>query len=325
LRGVKPGESRSFTPFDAGLIDCCHRTYPAGFLDKNADRPLAWLQANCFDEFSTQVIREKVLARPIITLTTDYGTSDHLVGTMKGVILGINPEAEIVDITHSIAPYDVLDAALTINQASRYFPNRTIHVVVVDPGVGTARRPLLVTAGTQFYIAPDNGVLSLVYEREKESITARHITADHYFLRPISNTFHGRDIFAPVGGALSKTWQTASFGDQIEDFMRLTLPKPKVTGNVVKGIVLRVDSYGNLVTNLTPEDVPSLNAENGKVKVLVGSQEVGKMVRTFADGAQGEPIALIGSSGFLEFAVNKGDAAKALKANRGAEVTVELK
>jgi S-adenosylmethionine hydrolase len=306
-------------------MDCCHRTCPAGFLDKNADRPLAWLQANCFDEFSTQVIREKVLARPIITLTTDYGTSDHLVGTMKGVILGINPEAEIVDITHSIAPYDVLDAALTINQASRYFPNRTIHVVVVDPGVGTARRPLLVTAGTQFYIAPDNGVLSLVYEREKESITARHITADHYFLRPISNTFHGRDIFAPVGGALSKTWQTASFGDQIEDFVRLTLPKPKVTGNVVKGIVLRVDAYGNLVTNLTPEDVPSLKAENGKVKVLVGNQEVGKMVRTFADGAQGEPIALIGSSGFLEFAVNKGDAAKALKANRVAEVTVELK
>jgi S-adenosylmethionine hydrolase len=142
------------------------------------------------------------LARPIITLTTDYGTSDHLVGTMKGVILGINPEAEIVDITHSIAPYDVLDAALTINQASRYFPNRTIHVVVVDPGVGTARRPLLVTAGTQFYIAPDNGVLSLVYEREKESITARHITADHYFLRPISNTFHGRDICAGRGSAI---------------------------------------------------------------------------------------------------------------------------
>jgi S-adenosylmethionine hydrolase len=133
-------------------------------------------------------------------------------------------------------------------------------------------------------------------------------------LRPISNTFHGRDIFAPVGGALSKTWQTASFGDQIEDFVKLTLPKPKVTGNVVKGIVLRVDAYGNLVTNLMPE-----------VKVLVGNQEVGKMVRTFADGAQGEPIALIGSSGFLEFAINKGDAAKALKANRGAEVTVELK
>ena len=265
------------------------------------------------------------MARPIITLTTDYGTADHLVGSMKGVILANNPEAEIVDITHSVAPYDVLDAALTINQASRYFPNRTIHIVVVDPGVGTARRPLLVSAGTQFYIAPDNGVLSLVYEREKESITVRHITAEHYFLRPISNTFHGRDIFAPVGGALSKTWQTASFGDPIEDFARHALPKPKVTGNVVKGVVLRVDAYGNLVTNLTAEDVPSLNPGNGKVKVFVGSKEVGKMVRTFADGAQGEPVALIGSSGFLEFAVNKGDAAKALSANRGAEVTVELK
>ncbi|MGA8269273.1 MAG: SAM-dependent chlorinase/fluorinase [Candidatus Acidiferrales bacterium] len=265
------------------------------------------------------------MARPIITLTTDYGTADHLVGSMKGVILGMNPEAEIVDITHSVAPYDVLDAALTINQASRYFPNRTIHIVVVDPGVGTARRPLLVSAGTQFYIAPDNGVLSLVYEREKESVTVRHITAEHYFLRPISNTFHGRDIFAPVGGALSKTWQTASFGDAIEDFTRLTLPKPKVTGNVVKGIVLRVDAFGNLVTNLTPEDVPSLSPGNGKVKVIVGNKEVAKVAKTFADGAPGEPIALIGSSGFLEFAVNKGDAAKALSANRGAEVTVELK
>jgi len=265
------------------------------------------------------------LARPIITLTTDYGTSDHLVAAMKGVILGINPEAEIVDITHSVAPYDVLDAALTVNQASRYFPNRTIHIVVVDPGVGTERRPLLVSAGPQFYIAPDNGVLSLVYEREREALTVRHITADHYFLRPLSNTFHGRDIFAPVGAALSKTLQTASFGDPIEDFMRLTLPKPKVNGNTVKGVVLRVDAFGNLVTNLTQDDVPSLSSENGKVRVLVGNKEIGKVVRTFAEGAQGEPVALIGSSGFVEFAVNKGDAAKALNANRGAEVTVELK
>jgi S-adenosylmethionine hydrolase len=265
------------------------------------------------------------LARPIITLTTDYGTADHLVGAMKGVILSANPEAEIVDITHSVAPYDVLDAALTINQASRYFPNRTIHIVVVDPGVGTTRRPILVSAGTQFYIAPDNGVLSLVFEREKESLTVRHITAEHYFLHPVSNTFHGRDIFAPVGGALSKTWQTNSFGDSIEDFTRLALPKPKVSGNVVKGVVLRVDAFGNLVTNLAPEDVPSLNAENGHVKVFVGTKEVGKVVRTFAEGGQGEPVALIGSSGFVEFAVNKGDAAKTLNANRGAEVTVELK
>jgi len=265
------------------------------------------------------------LARPIITLTTDYGTSDHLVGTMKGVILGANPEAEIVDITHSVAPYDVLDAALTINQASRYFPNRTVHIVVVDPGVGTARRPLLVSAGTQYFIAPDNGVLSLVYEREKEALSVRHITAEHYFVHPVSNTFHGRDIFAPVGGHLSKTWQTSSFGDLIEDFARLTLPKPIVSGNVVKGVVLRVDAFGNLVTNLSQEDVPSLSPENGKVKVTVGSKEVRKVVRTFAEGGQGEPIALIGSSGFLEFAVNKGDAAKALNANRGAEVTVELK
>lgn len=265
------------------------------------------------------------MARPIITLTTDYGASDHFVGAMKGVILNINPEAEIIDITHSVAAYDVLDAAITVNQASRFFPHRTIHIVVVDPGVGTARRPLLVSAGTQYYVAPDNGVLSLVYEREKESLTVRHITADHYFVRPVSNTFHGRDIFAPVGAALSKTWQTSSFGDEIEDFTRMTMPRPKVNGNVVKGVVLRVDRFGNLVTNLTPEDVPSVSPEKGTVKALVGNKEVGKVVRTFAEGPQGEAVALIGSSGFLEFAVNKGDAAKALNAHRGAEVTVEVK
>jgi len=243
---------------------------------------------------------------------------------MKGVIFNINPEAEIVDITHSVAPFDVLDAAMTIHQASRYFPSRTIHVVVVDPGVGTQRRPLLVSAGVQYYIAPDNGVLSLVFEREKESLTVRNVTAEHYFLQPVSKTFHGRDVFAPVAGSFSKVWQTASFGDEIEDFTRLALPKPKSEGKVIKGIVLRVDVFGNLVTNLTPQDVPELASADGKFKVRVGNKEVGKSVQTFAEGAPGEAVSLIGSSGFLEVSVNKGHAAKTLGASRGAEVTVEL-
>ena len=152
------------------------------------------------------------MPQPIITLTTDYGTSDHLVGTLKGVILKINPEAQIVDICHNVVLFDVLDAALCIGSAYKYFPPRTIHVVVVDPGVGTQRRPLLVSGENQYFLAPDNGVLSLVYERE-QTHSVRHITSEHYFLHPVSNTFHGRDIFAPVAAWLSKNWQTPAFGE----------------------------------------------------------------------------------------------------------------
>ena len=264
------------------------------------------------------------MPRPIITLTTDYGTGDHLVGAMKGVILNINPDVNIVDITHDVMPYDVLDGAMTINEASRFYSNRTIHVVVVDPGVGTERRPLLVTAGTQYYIGPDNGVMSMVYEREKESLTVRHITSDHYFMQPLSRTFHGRDIFAPVAAWLSKSWQTNPFGEEIEDYMRFNFPRPKANGNTIKGIVLRVDAFGNLLTNLTAEDVPGIAAGDGKFALRVGKGEVSKLVGTFADGAAGEAVGVFGSSGYLEVAVNKGNAARVLGVNRGAEVVVEV-
>ena len=264
------------------------------------------------------------MSRQIITLTTDYGTNDHLVGSMKGVILGINSEVQIVDITHAVAPHDILDAALIVNDASRYFPSRTIHVVVVDPGVGTERRPLLVTAGSQYYIAPDNGVLSLIYEREKDALTVRHITAEHYFLQPMSRTFHGRDVFAPVAAWFCKAWQSASFGEEVEDYVRLAVPKPKADGKVTKGVVLRVDSFGNLLTNLTPDEIPALITNDAKVKIKIGNKEINHLSQTFADGAAAEPIALIGSNGALEISVNKGHAAKALGVNRGSEVTVEV-
>jgi S-adenosyl-L-methionine hydrolase (adenosine-forming) len=268
--------------------------------------------------------RERNLPRQIITLTTDYGTNDHLVGSMKGVILGINSDAEVVDITHAVAPHDILDAALIINDASRYFPSRTVHVVVVDPGVGTERRPLLVTAGSQYYIAPDNGVLSLIYEREKDALTVRQITAEHYFLQPLSRTFHGRDVFAPVAAWFCKAWQSASFGEEIEDYVRLAVPKPKADGNVTKGIVLRVDTFGNLLTNLTPDEIPALITNDAKVRIKIGNKEINHLSQTFADGAAAEAIALIGSNGALEISVNKGHAAKALGVNRGSEVTVEV-
>ena len=258
------------------------------------------------------------MSNAIITLTTDYGTNDHLVGTLKGVILKINPEATIVDITHHVAPFDVLDGALAIGAAYSYFPPRTIHVVVVDPGVGTERRPLLVTAENQYFVAPDNGVLSVIYERE-ETILARHATSEHYYLHPVSKTFHGRDVFAPVAAWLSKNWQPGSMGEEIQDYKKFALPRPKSADGVLKGIVLRVDAFGNLVTNFRAEDLP---AENGALNLQVGNQTVTRLVGTFAEGDAGEPFAFLGSNGYLEIGVNKGNASKALGIGRGTAVVL---
>lgn len=262
------------------------------------------------------------MSDPIITLTTDYGMSDHLVASMKGVILNINPAARILDLNHNVVPFDILDAALCIGNSYRYFPPRTVHVVVVDPGVGTERRPLLVSGERHYFVAPDNGVLSTIYDQE--TCTVRHITSEHYFLNPVSPTFHGRDIFAPVAGWLSKAFQSEAFGEIITDFLRFTVPRAKPAGNAVKGVVLRVDSFGNLVTNLTAEDVPATAAASGVIKLAVNGKEVRKFARTFALGNPGEPVALFGSAGYLEIAVNRGNAARALGANRGTEVTIDL-
>ncbi len=263
------------------------------------------------------------MARPIITLTTDYGTSDHLVGVMKGVILSINPDVNVIDITHSVLAHDILDGAITIGQAYKYFPSKTIHVVVVDPGVGTRRRPVLVAADQHYLIAPDNGVLSSVYD-QSEALYVWNITSEHYFRQPVSNTFHGRDVFAPVAAWLSKSWQTAAFGEAITDFVRFAIPKPKTAGNTIKGIVLRVDQFGNLITNFRVEDVPALASGNGKCTIRAGNAVVAKVVPTFAEGTSGEVVGIIGSSGYLEICVNKANAARTLGIARGAEVTVEL-
>jgi S-adenosylmethionine hydrolase len=264
---------------------------------------------------------EPVVARPIITLTTDYGTNDHLVGALKGVILKINPDANIVDITHNVTPYDLLDGALAIGSAYSYFPPRTIHVVVVDPGVGTDRRPLLVSGESQYFVAPDNGVLSLVFERE-ESLLVRHANVEHYYLQPVSKTFHGRDIFAPVAAWLSKGSQAASMGDEITDHKKFSMPKPKAADGGVKGVVLRIDSFGNIITNFRPEDLPASVLETGTVLFQVGSQTVSRLVETFAKGNPGEVFAYIGSNGFVEFAVNRGNASKVLAVGRGVPVVL---
>jgi S-adenosyl-L-methionine hydrolase (adenosine-forming) len=263
------------------------------------------------------------LPHPIITLTTDYGLNDHLVGTMKGVILGIQPEARIVDVSHQVTPFDILDGALIIGGAYSYFPPRTVHVVVVDPGVGSHRRPILVTADQFVFVAPDNGVLSLVYDREP-SATVRHITSEHYFRRPTSNTFHGRDIFAPVAAWVTKNVSAESFGDPVTDFVRFALPRPRVADNVLRGVVLRVDTFGNLMTNLTPKDFPRVIAEGLPFRLRTGKAEITRLVQSYSQGQPGEPLAILGSGGFLEISVNQGNAAQTCGAGRGTEVVLEL-
>ena len=263
------------------------------------------------------------MARPLITLTTDYGTSDVFAAVMKGVILSINPDANVVDITHEVLAHDILDGALAIGNAYKYFPPKTVHVVVVDPGVGTERRPILVAADQHYFIAPDNGVLSSVYD-QSESLHVWNLISEHYFRQPVSKTFHGRDVFAPVAAWLTKSWQTSSFGEPITDFVRFTLPKVKTEGASAKGVVLRADHFGNLITNITAENVPGLLTANGSLSISVGQAKINKMVQTFAEGVAGEPVAMIGSSGYLEISVNRGNAAKTVGAGRGAEVVVDL-
>ena len=261
----------------------------------------------------------------MITLTTDFGLTEHYVGAMKGVIYSINPTVQLVDVTNAVQSFDVLDGAIAISQAYSYFPKDTVHVVVVDPGVGGPRRPIIANIGQYLFVAPDNGVLSLVYERE-ERVSVRHITSEHYFHQPVSNTFHGRDVFAPVAAYLSKGVDASKFGEEVTDYVRFAAPKPKAAGeNQWKGIVLKTDKFGNLVTNITAKDIPQFFDGSSKAfKISVGKSEVTKLCSSYSQAAQGELFAIVGSTGFLEISANKGAASRLAGADKGSEVTVSV-
>ncbi len=263
---------------------------------------------------------------PIITLTTDFGLNDHFIGAMKGVILEIAPEAQIVDISHAVQAFDILDGALTISQAYSYFPSGTVHMVIVDPGVGTARRPIMMTGSRHLFVAPDNGVLSLIYARE-ERISVRHITSDHYFLPERSNTFHARDIFSPVAAHLAKGVGPDHFGEEITDYVRFGAPRPKpVDEHTLRGVVLKVDRFGNLITNITPQDAPKLfDADPPAFKIAIGSKaSATRICATYAEGSPGEVFGILGSMGFLEVATNRGSAFQLLGAGKGSAVNVVM-
>ena len=261
----------------------------------------------------------------IVTLTTDFGEADAYVGAMKGVILSIHPEARLVDLSHDIDSQDVTAACLLLEQIYGYFPEDTIFVTVVDPEVGTERAILAVRADRRTFLAPDNGVFSLIYP-EQEKLTVMHITAAHYFRTPVSNTFHARDIFASAAGYLSKGIDPTQFGEEITEYVKLNIPKPAATSEKAwKGIVLKVDRFGNIITNISPADCPALFADpTPGFKITAGGKEITKLAKVYADGAPGEIFAILGSSGHLEIATNRGGAAKLLSLNRGGEVALAL-
>ena len=249
----------------------------------------------------------------IITFTTDFGLSDPFVGIMHGVVLNIHPETTLVDISHAVPSYDVLEGAWTIAQAYRFFPPRTVHVVVVDPGVGGTRRPLIVETEDYVFVAPDNGVLSLV-EAKEPKFSVRHVTAERYFLQPVSHTFHGRDIFAPVAGWLSKGVAPSEFGPEISDHGRLQLPAVEHIGDSgLRGEVLKVDKFGNLITNVSAQDAPALfGASPPTFSLLIAGRSITRLCGSYAEGGEEEFFAIAGSSGYLEIAARQASAAQKL-------------
>lgn len=259
----------------------------------------------------------------ILTLTTDFGLRDHYVGVMKGVILGIAPRVTLVDISHDITPFERVEGAFTIEQAYRYFPKGTVHVVVVDPGVGTRRRALLVEAAGQKFVGPDNGVFSMLYLAEPKH-KVRHITAAKYWRKDVSSTFHGRDVFAPVAAHLAAGVTSASMGKLVDDYVRLSgLDKPARTGKRVwTGAVLKVDRFGNLITNFRLDEFPQILERAFLMKV--GMREVTALADTFQFIPHGEVAMIAGSSGYLEACAYEASAAKMLGCGAGTPVELTV-
>jgi S-adenosylmethionine hydrolase len=257
----------------------------------------------------------------IITITTDFGLNDHFAAVMKGVILGIAPEARIVDITHESRAFDIDEAAFTIAQSYHYFPPRTVHVVVVDPGVGTMRRPILIEAANQFFVGPDNGVFAFILSQEKK--TVRAITNAKYFLQPVSQTFHGRDVFAPVAAHLARGVSPARLGKPVDDYLRPRSLKPDRTARRGwTGAILKVDRFGNAITNFLASDFP--RALEGPFEMSVGLQEVTRLARNYEQFGIGELFVIVGSSGYLEISAGQASAAKILGVAVGAPVELRI-
>jgi S-adenosylmethionine hydrolase len=263
--------------------------------------------------------------RPFITLTTDFGSKDPFVGIMKGVIVSINPSVKIVDITHNISPQSVLEAAFTLEMSYASFPHKTIHVAVVDPGVGSVRRPLLVATDHHYFVGPDNGVFSRIY-RLAESLTVIHITAEHYFLPRRGFTFHGRDVFAPAAAWMSKGIDIERFGDPVTDYVILQEPAVKLSSdNVIEGEVIYVDRFGNLMTNIPAQKISASGSSehHDGPRVIVRDKDA-PLKKYYSEAGDKELCSLVNSFGYIELFVNRGNASSDFGINLGEKVEVIL-
>jgi len=297
----------------------------------------------------------------VITLLTDFGNQDAYVGIMKGVIAGINPFANIIDICHSIPPQDIFSGAYLLYTSYKYFPRKTIHVAVVDPGVGSRTDIVCVETKDYFFLVPDNGLLSFILQEERPKSIFR-VTNNKYFLPSPSNTFHGRDVFAPVAAHLSSGVKPQKMGIKINQLEQLDMPEPvhKKTGQV-EGQIIYIDQFGNLITNITKEYIihlernrklnrglgsgigwektelrskkPDAFEKTSKGKTLskhdtmettIGKKKIVGLSETYTDAKQGEPLVLFGSAGFLEISINQGNAQKYFRVDRGIKIRVEM-
>jgi len=255
----------------------------------------------------------------IITLLTDFGASDYFVGAMKGVILSANPYATIVDITHDIPPQDIEIAAFNLLSCYRDFPEGTINVAVVDPGVGSDRRAVVVECADRLFVGPDNGLFSWICEREG-SWSATHITNQKFFRKPVSNTFHGRDTFAPVAAALLAGHQPQEFGPELTDLVKLPTLEPTMPDeNTVEGRIIHIDRFGNCVTNFTWQTLESRGTSTSW-RMTLNDREINSFRSFFAESEPTEVFAIVGSAGFIEICVRNGSAARLLNVQRGQRV-----
>lgn len=260
----------------------------------------------------------------LITLTTDFGYKDPFVGMMKGVIYNINDSATIVDISHGIENQNILEGAFIISKSFKYFPDNTVHVVVVDPGVGSSRRPLLIASSGHYFVGPDNGVFSMIIENDPFS-RVFEVTEEKYFLKNISATFHGRDVFAPVAAWLSKGFSTGSFGSIIEDYTKIKIPPVERRHSIVRGSVIYTDIFGNIITNIPSAVVDEILQQGiapSNISIEICGHKISGIRKCYADTKEGEPGIIINSFNLIEIYSYLGNAAKALNAKKGDVVEI---
>lgn len=257
----------------------------------------------------------------IITMLSDFGLSDSYAASMKGVILSISPESRIVDISHLIEKYDIIAGAFTLASVVDYLPKGTVHMAVVDPGVGTRRRGIAISSSKCYFVGPDNGLLIPAALR-MGILEVRSISEEKIGVGKVSGTFHGRDIFAPVAAHLAREGKFRDIGPRIEDFIRLQLPKPIITQHTIMGQIIHQDSFGNLITNIETEALRKINT-GSQIAIEFNDRKMMIKIRpSYGHGEPGELLATVGGTGFLEISVNQGDASKHTGAGKGTEIRV---